>query len=530
MRRFSSYGPIDTETEYYAPRTQLIERICTQLIGDSPSQGGHYSTVWAPRQTGKTWAMNQVLFRLRREQPDFDVVKLELQDLGDQKSDIVVYQSIIARINRELGSALLSPTTQAEFVHAFSREQLHRPLILILDEFDTLQNSVLYNVVAALRNIYNTGRREPDKASADKTYLLHGVALIGVRSVLGVENASGSPFNVQRSVQIPNLTKDEVQGMFQWYEEESGQKFEEGVIDRIYDELQGQPGLTCWLGELLTEQYNNGQSSITMQDFQQVYGAALNLPNNNILNVLSKAKDESSRPLVLRLFETQAKIPFRYDDPQTNFLYLNGVLDEEVVTPDERYLKFSSPFVQKRLFNFFAHELFRGLDHLHDPLLDLSETITDTTINVTNVMRYYEAYLQKNRGWLFKNAPRRKTDERIYEAVYHFNLYMYLTQFMQSYQGQVIPEFPTGNGQIDLLIRHAGLVYGLEVKSFVNRRQYQAALEQSAAYAHQLRMEEIWLVFFIETIDEENRQQLEATYVDSTVGVKVYPVFVVIGG
>jgi hypothetical protein len=36
------------------------------------------------------------------------------------------------------------------------------------------------------------------------------MALIGVRAVLGVENVKGSPFNVQRSVHIPNLTHDEV--------------------------------------------------------------------------------------------------------------------------------------------------------------------------------------------------------------------------------------------------------------------------------------------------------------------------------
>jgi len=44
--------------------------------------------------------------------------------------------------------------------------------------------------------------------------------------------------------------------MFTWYEAESGQKVERGVIERLFQELQGQPGLTCWFGELLTERYN----------------------------------------------------------------------------------------------------------------------------------------------------------------------------------------------------------------------------------------------------------------------------------
>ena len=94
------------------------------------------------------------------------------------------------------------------------------------------------------------------------------MALIGVRSVLGIENKRGSPFNVQRSLHIPNLTKGEVFQMYQWYERESGQQVEEAVIERVYDETQGQPGLVSWLGELLTETYNEHQPTITSRDFE----------------------------------------------------------------------------------------------------------------------------------------------------------------------------------------------------------------------------------------------------------------------
>ena len=54
MRRFSSYGPLRPNLHYYAPRDALLESAYTQLIGEIPDEGGHYITVWAPRQTGKT--------------------------------------------------------------------------------------------------------------------------------------------------------------------------------------------------------------------------------------------------------------------------------------------------------------------------------------------------------------------------------------------------------------------------------------------------------------------------------------------
>jgi len=446
---------------------------------------------------------------------------------------VAVYQSIIAQIGRELDRALPVPETQEQFVASFSQETLPKPLILILDEFDALQQAPLYGVVAAFRDMYNIRHQEADRTSAEKTYLLHGVALIGVRSVLGLESASGSPFNIQRSIHIPNLTEDEVRTMFAWYEEESGQKFAPGVIDRVYYEMRGQPGLTCWLGELLTEKYNRHETEITMDDFELAYSFAVNvLPNNNIVNIVSKAKQEQYKPLVLDLFQTTKKINFRYGDPTVNFLYMNGVVDHETVLGDgshKHYLKFPNPFIQKRLFNYFAHELYMNLTHLHDPLLDLSNVVTSTHLDIPAVLGLYEEYLQKNRGWLFNGVPRRKGDERIYEAVYHFNFYMYLTQFMYDYDGTVLPEFPTGNGQIDLLIRHSGRLYGLEVKSYANRAEYDKALVQAAKYANRLNTQEIWLVLFIEMIDDDTRQQLEKPYVDQTYGVTVQPVFVTIG-
>lgn len=550
MRVFSSYGSVDNKIHYYAPRTELIDRTCEQLLGKDPINGGHYITIWAPRQTGKSWATNQVLYRLKEVHPEFDTVKLNLQDLEDKDTGLGVYRSIIGRLRKYLDYTLPMPDSQEEFVACFSQDILPKPLILILDEFDALQETALHGVVAALRNIYNIRRQEIAKSTFEKTYLLHGVALIGVRSVLGIENETGSPFNIQRSVQIPNLTQDEVTGMFHWYEEESGQKFAPGVIDRAYYEMKGQPGLTSWLGELLTEQYNRHRPEITMRDFRSVYSAAVHiLPNNNIVNIVSKAKKEPYKSFILEMFQTSEKLHFRYDDPVTNYLYMNGVIDhdetpqydlmesniddlEEMIEEsdiDTYYLKFPNPFIQKRLFNFFAHELFRGLKRLYDPLADLSNTITDTTLNIPNVLRYYEDYLHNNRKWLFKQVPRRKTDERIYEAVYHFSLYMYLSQFMQSYRSQVLPEFPTGNGQIDLLIRHGGQIYGLEVKSFINRREYQYALDQAAGYAHELAVQDIWLLFFIEVIDDDNRQQLEKTYIDPIYNVTVHPIFITIG-
>ncbi len=535
MRKFFSYGPPNIEDHYYAPRTKLIDELYHNLTGDNSQKGGHYFTVWAPRQTGKTWCLNTVRYRLAAEK-QFDVVKVSLEDLRDQTNSINVINVIIKAINKQLGKKPVKVKTLEDFTEFFSDEFLIKPLILILDEFDALPNEVIHKVISVFRKIYISRNEQSDKKTGEKDYLLHGLALIGVRRVLGVENKSGSPFNIQRSVKIPNLTKTEVWNMFQRYAKESGQVVEKEAIDRLFFETQGQPGLTCWFGEILTEGWKDikpdNTQPIDLTWFNRAYKAALAvLPNNNILNILSKAKDPEHKEFVINLFQTDNKVEFRFEDEHHNFLYLNGVIAEEVVRgeDDEHYfVKFSCPFVQNKLFQSFSRNIFDQMDGLIDPFTDIGSMVTPTHIDVKTILEYYQIYLLNNREWILNEAQRR-SDLQVHEAVFHFNLYMYLSKLIPRDLGQVLPEFPTGNGKIDLLIRSKNKTYGLELKAFKNLYYYRTALPQAAKYGKQLNLPEITLVFFINKIDDANRQKLEIQHTDEETGVRVTPIFIKTG-
>ena len=528
MRKFSSYGLVNKNLHYYVPRQELVDRACTQLLGENPDEGGHYITVWAPRQRGKSWVMREALWRLRKDER-FDVLKLNLEHLKMAQDVDRIVADIARRIVEGVGGAATPVRKLEQLYDVFRPGVLSKPLILIMDEFDALAQEAISGIASVLRNIYIQRQDQDDRPSAERDYLLHGVALIGVRSVLGVENVTGSPFNVQRSVHIPNLTFKQVQEMYHWYERESGQRVEQEVIDRVFYETRGQPGLVSWFGELLTETYNEHNPTITARDFEIMFAAATDvLPNSNIVNIISKAKQEPHCSFVLELFETHEKVAFRYDDARINFLYLNGVIDQQVEDKDKYYVRFACPFVQKRLFNYFAGAIFGEMGQLYAPFEDMSDTITDDGLNVKTLLLRYEGYLKKNRAWLLQDAPRR-ADLRVREAVYHFNLYMYLDKFLRQRDGQVWPEFPTGNGKLDLLARYAGRLYGLEVKSFVSAYEYRKALRQAARYGRQLGLTEITLALFVEAVDDANRARYEAVYEDEETGVTVRPVFVVTG-
>jgi len=197
-------------------------------------------------------------------------------------------------------------------------------------------------------------------------------------------------------------------------------------------------------------------------------------------------------------------------------------------SPPTNDIESSGPDVHKRSFNDNSEEPFGDMGKLVEPFESLEDTISEEQLDVRNLIKRYQRYLQINKERLFKNAARR-TDLRIRAEVYYLNLYMYLYKFLQNKGAKIWTEFPTGSEKSDILITYQGHLYGIEVKSFVDVAEYRKTIKQAALYGKQLQLKEITLIFFIESIDKENRNTYETEYTDGTTGVTVKPVFVETG-
>lgn len=532
MRTFTSYGPLDTELNFYVPRTDLIDMAFSRLMGKDPGKTGHYITIWAPRQTGKTWVIQQVAGKIK-ESGNFDVAMFSMEFVKDQSSETIVLNHFVQSLGQQTGKTFPSVKNWNELTALFTKKYFQRPLILILDEFDSLEDKFINSFANIFRGMHIARTGEPGKKSHEKNYLLHSAALIGVRSVLGIENVKGSPFNIQQSVHIPNLTYAEVTALFKEYEKESGQAIEKEVVDRLFYECNGQPGLTCWFGELLTQKFNKQPAKpVSMDNWNYSYMyASQGLPNNNIINIIEKAKKDPFKYKVLELFQTGEKEEFHFHNKDHNYLYMNGIIDiDEDSEQLKLFVKFSSPFVQKRLFNYFANEIFEDMGRLVAPFGKLDDAVNENHLDIRRIIDKYQAYLEQNSQWLFKDAPRRK-DLRIFEAIYHFNLFRFFYDLLKPWKALVYPEFPTGNGKIDILIKHGGKLYGMELKSFSNEKAYNDALIQTAKYGIQLGLTEISLIFFIDSIDTGNKKkfQQDYSYYHDSETIIVKPVFIQTG-
>ncbi len=232
-----------------------------------------------------------------------------------------------------------------------SRGLFNRPVLMFMDEFDSLPAKVIDKWATLFRDMYIN----------QKNYVLQGLCLIGVRAAVGVEGSRGMPFNVRKSLHVPNLTRDEVREIFRQYQKESQQEVTPEVVMSVFDVTRGHPGLVCWFGELLTENYQPGHDKIIDQGvWNRVYRRACDVEWNNMFLNLIKMTKKKYRPQMLEIF-ARSDIPFKLDADWCNHLYLNGIIDAERYV-DERgeeleVCRFSCPFVQKRLYKTLTDDI-----------------------------------------------------------------------------------------------------------------------------------------------------------------------------
>jgi hypothetical protein len=498
---------VNPKVNFAVDRPALVDSCVGQLVG-GPDEGGHYFTIWAPRQTGKTWLMRQARDRVRQAYGDrFVVADISMQGVVLEDDDPVdkLLEVLPWHLQLEFGfpQQPVFPDWNS-FAHFFSLAggYFDRPLVLLIDEFDSLPRATIDRLVQLFRNMYL--KRD--------SYLLHGLALIGVRAVLGLDSQRGSPFNVQRSLHVPNLTEQEVAELFRQYQEESGQEVDPWVVGEVFRVTRGQPGLANWFGELLTgpHKYNPGrEKTIGREVWENVWLNALTSEyNTNVLNLVRKVRDRHTER-VIELF-ADPNVPFALDADWCSYLYTNGVIDSETVPKSrgqkEKICRFSCPLVQRRLYNALTMDL--AGDRL--PILavemldDLADVFDGPELDLPALLERYRKYLARLRAkglnpWV--DQPRR-ADLRLTEAVGHFHLYAWLQQAVGR-RCVISPEFPTGNGKVDLHVRHGDRQGIIEVKSFIDRHELQVSREQAARYAGKLGLDRVTLAVFAPTQDEE---------------------------
>ena len=90
----------------------------------------------------------------------------------------------------------------------------------------------------------------------------------------------------------------------------------------------------------------------------------------------------------------------------------------------------------------------------------------------------------------------------------------------------VSPEFPTGNGRVDIHLRCNNKEGVIEVKSFRDMLTLEQSILQASEYARLLNLSSIVLVVFLTGVSEDEAMQLKAMREINGVTVYIEPVLI----
>ncbi len=253
-RVFNTAGPCDPAKHYMLPAEERLSA-ARELIDLE-----RYFVLHAPRQTGKTTTVAALVASLNAEGRYTSLlVSCEEAQAAGEDSDLGI-DAILTRIAEEAATLpeALRPPPMESVGHVgwasrlgiyLSRwaERSPQPIVLFLDEVDSVMGKTLISVLRQLRAGYpSRPQRFPQT-----------VALVGMRDVRDYKIAKGevlhtaSPYNIKdRSFLLPNFTAAEVATLLEQHTDDTGQLFSDDAKAGIWELTRGQP----WLVNALASQ------------------------------------------------------------------------------------------------------------------------------------------------------------------------------------------------------------------------------------------------------------------------------------
>ncbi len=249
MKTFNTAGPTRPAEHYTVPALARwdMEEI-RRLIGEK-----RYFVLHAPRQTGKTSCLLALMEQLNTE-ADYTTLYVNLEPAQAARGDVVagmrtIVSGIAQNARRYLGDQRLREWVD-ETLHEFGphgalqgllsrwSEANDRPIVLLLDEVDSLVGDTLISLLRQIRAGY------PDRPQAfPQTVLLCGVRDVRDYRIHNGDNqviTGGNAFNIKsKSLRLGNFSHGDVTTLYAQHTEATGQVFETGVVEYVFEQTNG---------------------------------------------------------------------------------------------------------------------------------------------------------------------------------------------------------------------------------------------------------------------------------------------------
>lgn len=323
---FNVAGPCNYQDHYMVPmvaRHPEVEELIEQK---------QYFVIYAPRQTGKTTLVRELAQKINSEKQYYALYcSLEsAQIFTDPKDSIpeilnnlefaIRYSKIPNKENfgKNIDKSKITTlikTTISDFCMA-----IDKPLVLLIDEIDSLEDRTLVGLLRQFRDGYITRDLVPFPQS---------IVLIGMRNIREYKSqiregrdtlGTASPFNIiKRALTLDRFEYIDTENLYKQHTEETDQVFSKESIEKVYEQTNGQPWLVNAIANEIVEDILKKDFSITIQA-EMVDQAIQNIiirRDTHIDSLLDKLKENRVQRIIEPiLLGKKEQIDILHDDAQ----------------------------------------------------------------------------------------------------------------------------------------------------------------------------------------------------------------------
>ncbi|WP_293129513.1 ATP-binding protein [Microcoleus sp. bin38.metabat.b11b12b14.051] len=483
-RWFNTAGPCQEDIHYtLSPTLRLpsLERLIAQR---------NYFVIHAPRQIGKTTAMLALAKQLTDSgQYTAVMVSVEVgapfsQDIAGAENAILgAWRDNIAfRLPKELQPPDWTGIESGQKIRAALQlwaQASPRPLVILIDEIDALQDQALISILRQLRDGY------PNRPTA----FPQSVGLIGLRDVRDYKVAAGgsdrlntsSPFNIKvRSITMRNFNADEVVELYNQHTEDTGQVFTTEASALAFELTQGQPWLVNALAKEIVEELVTDESiSITAEHILTAKEIIIKRQDTHLDSLAERLKEKRVQAIIEPILAGLELGNVPNDDIQ--FLIDLGLCKMD----PQGGLTIANPIYREVLPRVLTVTPMASL-----PQIAPSWLTAEGKLDTEALLRTFLDF------WLQHGEPLLKSASYP-EIAPHLVLMAFLHRVING-GGTLEREYAIGRDRMDLCLRYGDVTLGIELKVWRNRKvdPLSKGLSQLDGYLARLGQDKGWLVIF----------------------------------
>jgi hypothetical protein len=354
-----------------------------------------------------------------------------------------------------------------------------RPLVILIDEIDSLQDQTLISILRQLRDGF------PNRPENFPT----SVGLIGLRDVRDYKVASGSserlntssPFNIKvRSITLRNFNGEEVVELYQQHTAATGQIFTAGATATAFDLTQGQPWLVNALAkEVVEKMVKDRNIAITKKHILQAK------------EILIARQDTHLDSLAERLREPRIKAII---EPMLAGLELGDIPNDDIQFVIDLGLCKMHPYGGLTIANPIYREVLpRVLTVTPMASLPMIAPTWLTPEDELNIDALLAAFLK---FWRQHGEPLLGSTG-YHEIAPHIVLMAFLHRVING-GGILEREYAIGSDRMDLCLRYKDVTLGIELKVWREKKRdpQTDGIEQLESYLGRLGLDFGWLFVF----------------------------------